>query len=69
MATKLEVEDIPHANVDDTQEALVPTLELALVEYLDGNDRVFLHGAGRTLSGAGRENSKREAHMSKLSFQ
>ena len=45
MATKLEVEDIPHANVDDTQEALVPTLELALVEDLDSDNRRLLDHA------------------------
>ena len=44
MATKLEVEDIPHANVDDTQETLVPTLELALVEDLHCDDGGLFDG-------------------------
>ena len=42
MAAKLEVEDIPHANVDDTQEALILLLELLLVEYLNRDDAIFI---------------------------
>ena len=38
MASELEVEDVADTDVDDAEEALVPPLELALVEDLDGDD-------------------------------
>lgn len=42
MATELKVDHIADFDVDDTEEALVALLELALVEDLDRNDRVLL---------------------------
>ena len=44
---QLQVNDIVHFNVDDSKEALVPLLELALVEDLDGNHRGILDRAGK----------------------
>ena len=42
MSTQLEINMIPHAKIDDTKEALVSPLKLALVEDLYSNDgRVF----------------------------
>lgn len=38
VATQVQVEDICNTDVDDAEEALVPFLELALVEDLDGDD-------------------------------
>lgn len=38
MASKLKVEDIADADIDDTQEALIPPLKLSLVENLNGDD-------------------------------
>ena len=39
MPTKLEVKDIANTDVDDAQKALIPPLELPLVENLNGDDR------------------------------
>jgi hypothetical protein len=36
--TKLEIDGVAGSDVDDTQKALVPSLELALIENLDGDD-------------------------------
>ena len=41
---ELQVEVVTDANVNYTEEALVPLLELALVEDLHRNDGVLLHG-------------------------
>jgi hypothetical protein len=38
MTTQFQIQDIADANVDNTQEALVPALKLALVEYLNSNN-------------------------------
>lgn len=45
MASELQVDDIADFNVDDTQETLIPLLELALVENLDSNHGALLHRA------------------------
>lgn len=42
MTTELQVEVVTDANVNYPEEALVPLLELPLVEDLDSNDRRFL---------------------------
>ena len=42
MTTELQVEVVADANVHYTEEALVPLLELPLVEDLNSNDRGFL---------------------------
>ncbi len=42
MTTELKVEMIPNANIHYTKEALIPLLELPLVENLDSNDGRFL---------------------------
>jgi len=47
MTAKLEIQHIAHADVDDTQKALISSLKLALVEYLDSNDGVLHHTAGK----------------------
>ena len=81
MSSQLQVNHIADFDVDDAKEALVPFLEFALVEDLDGNHRTVLDGTGRRDR---RENSACSAqsqveamdgvggartHMSKLSFQ
>lgn len=68
MATQLEVNHIRDTNVDHTQEALVPFLELALVEDLDGNDRGIFHEAGMGQRLA-TQTPEHNTHISKLSFQ
>lgn len=45
MATELKVEMISDANIHHTKEALVPLLELPLVENLDSNDGRLLDHA------------------------
>ena len=42
MTTELQVEVVTDTNVNYTEEALVPLLELPLVEDLNSNDRRFL---------------------------
>lgn len=42
MSTQLQVDYIANFHVDHTKESLIPLLELALVEDLDGNYRVVL---------------------------
>ena len=39
MAPELQVDYVADAHIDDSEEALVPLLELALVKYLDRYDR------------------------------
>ena len=46
MTAQLKVNHVRDTDVDHAQEALIPFLELALVKYLDGNDRGILHEAG-----------------------
>jgi hypothetical protein len=41
MSTELEIKHVPNPHVHNTEEALVPSFELALVENLDGDDRGF----------------------------
>ena len=44
MAAKLKIQVISYLYVNDTQEALISSLELALIEYLNCDDgRVFHH--------------------------
>jgi hypothetical protein len=38
MSAEVNIQHVRDTNVDDAQEALVPLLELALVEDLDRND-------------------------------
>jgi hypothetical protein len=38
MPTQVNVKHVRDADVDDAEKALVALLELALVEYLDGNN-------------------------------
>ena len=45
MAAQLQIKNVAHADVDDTEETLVPSLELALVEDLYGYDRRVFHSA------------------------
>ena len=45
MSTEFQVKHVADAHIDDPKKALVALLELALVEYLDGNDRGLLDGA------------------------
>ena len=67
MTTQLKVNHICYTNVDDTQETLIPLLELALVKYLDGNDRGVFHKAA---CGQWAEQPDRcRTYISKLSFQ
>jgi hypothetical protein len=49
MAIDVQVQDIADANIDNTEETLVPSFELALIEYLDGNYGRILDGADRWL--------------------
>ena len=43
MTAKLEVDHICDTDVDHAQKTLIPFLELALVEDLDGNDGGIFH--------------------------
>lgn len=45
MPSELQVEHIADADVDHAQESLIPTLELSLVENLDGDDGRVLDDA------------------------
>ena len=47
MPSEFQVEHVADPDVDYTEEALVPLLELALVEDLDCDHRVLLHRATR----------------------
>jgi hypothetical protein len=48
MPAKLKVQHVAHTDVDDAEKPLIPPLELALIEYLDCNDRgIIWDGAGR----------------------
>lgn len=42
MSTKFQVQHIADSYINNAQEPLVPALELALIEDLDGNDRRLL---------------------------
>ena len=66
--SEFQVEHVADPDVDYTEEALVPLLELALVEDLDGNDRGIFHeaGMGQRLD---TQTPERNTHISKLSFQ
>ena len=44
MPAQLQVKHIADTNIDDSEETLIPLLELALVEDLHRNDGVLLHG-------------------------
>jgi hypothetical protein len=47
MAAKLKIQVIRYLYVNDTQEALISSLELALIEYLNGDDGRVLHRTER----------------------
>ena len=68
MPAQFQVKNIADTNVDDSEETLIPLLELTLVEDLHSNDRRFLDGAAHTIS-TWHHNERRIPHMSKLSFQ
>jgi hypothetical protein len=38
MTAEIQIEHVANTDVDDAEESLVPSLELALVEDLNGND-------------------------------
>jgi hypothetical protein len=65
MTAELEVKDIAHFYIHDSQETLIFALEFALVEYLHCDDRRVLHGAAEVR----RHQTTKEAYISKLSFQ
>lgn len=46
MTSKIKVDDIADTNVDDSEETLVPFLELLLVKDLDCNHGGIFDGAG-----------------------
>lgn len=52
MTAQLEVNNFANANINDSQEALVAALELALVENLDGHNRGIFYGTLRIVSTA-----------------
>lgn len=43
VAAKLKIQVISYLYVNDTQEALISSLEFALIEYLDCDDGRILH--------------------------
>lgn len=43
MSTQFQVNNIADPDVDNAQEPLVTLLELALIEYLDSNNRRVFH--------------------------
>ena len=45
MPAQLQVKHIADTNIDDSEETLIPLLELPLVKDLDGDDRVFFNSA------------------------
>jgi len=47
MAAKLKIQVISYLYVNDTQEALISSLELALIEYLNCDDGRVLHRTER----------------------
>ena len=68
MAAKLEVDHICDTDVDHTQKTLIPFLELALVEDLDGNDGGIFHET-ETGQQPDTQTQKCQTYISKLSFQ
>lgn len=52
MSAQFEVNDLANSDIDDTEEALVAALELALVKDLDGHHRRVLDGAAVYVSSA-----------------
>lgn len=49
VTSHLQIDDIGDTNVDNAQEALIPLLELALVEDLYRNDGRVFHGSAKTV--------------------
>ena len=47
MAAKLKIQVVSYLYVNDTQEALISSLELALIEYLNCDDGRVLHRTER----------------------
>jgi hypothetical protein len=43
MATKLKIKNITNPDINDTEKSLISSLELALIENLDGDNRGVLH--------------------------
>ena len=68
MPAQFQVKNIADTNVDDSEETLIPLLELTLVEDLHRNDGRFLDGAIHMISTWSRIGGGK-SHMSKLSFQ
>ena len=70
MSAQFEVNDLADSDIDDTEEALITTLELALIKDLDGYDRRVLDGAAVYVPSAQKITKNREStHTSKFSFQ
>jgi hypothetical protein len=71
MATKFKVEYITNPDINDTEKALISSLELALIEDLNGDNRGVLYCATVIAILIKREcgNMKSITYMSKLSFQ
>jgi len=58
MSSEFEIENVADFDVDDTQEALISTLELPLVEDLDGDDGRVLDRAEKARSTEARAEAK-----------
>lgn len=75
MSTKLKVKDFSDTNVHNPKEALIASLELALIEDLDGDDGGIFDGSeiGQKLAVSPRWNAVPivviSTNMSKFSFQ
>ena len=74
MPTQLKIEDVADFDVDDSKEALIASLEFALVKYLYSDDGGILDCAAdmrykKRVLERHPAHRKTETHMSKLSFQ
>lgn len=49
VAAKLKIQVVSHLYINDTQEALISSLELALIEYLNCDDGRVFHRTERYL--------------------
>ena len=49
MATQLQINNLADSDIDNTEEALVTTFELALIKDLDGHNRRVLYGNVKVL--------------------
>lgn len=74
MSTQFKVENVADSDIDNSKKALVASLELTLVKYLDSDDRGILDGAAeirdeKSVLGEYPSAEESTTHMSKLSFQ